>query len=213
MLSLANWLSRSSTSGHSGYGFYVCGLTFHWTFVSLAVPLTLMCFTGWVWPVPLMLCCIGCDLFHWSFHVFFAVTCSNYVAVLRWLWPVPLKLSCYKYKLGGITSTFHNLSLNGCDLNPAEERDPESDHRELQSFLPKWLHGHFLVVSEDCREPQGLGGGGGGGGDLGTCTLWASLSCTFLQTLPDLVTPLKGHSLSPRSCPPTRSAPSERFRY
>ena len=25
---------------------------------------------------------------------------------------------------------------------------------------------------------------------------------TFLQTLPDLVTPLKGHSLSPRSCPP-----------
>ena len=27
----------------------------------------------------------------------------------------------------------------------------------------------------------------------------------------ELVTPLKGHSLSPRSCPPTRSAPSERF--
>ena len=25
----------------------------------------------------------------------------------------------------------------------------------------------------------------------------------FLQTLPELVTPLKGHSLSPRSCPPT----------
>ena len=31
-------------------------------------------------------------------------------------------------------------------------------------------------------------------------TLRASLSGTFLQTLPDLVTPLKGHSLSPRSC-------------
>ena len=44
-------------------------------------------------------------------------------------------------------------------------------------------------------------------------TLRASLSGTFLQTLPDLVTPLKGHSLSPRSCPPTRSAPSERFGY
>ena len=28
-----------------------------------------------------------------------------------------------------------------------------------------------------------------------------------------LVTPLKGHSLSPRSCPATRSAPSERFGY
>ena len=38
-------------------------------------------------------------------------------------------------------------------------------------------------------------------------TLPASLSGTFLQTLPDLVTPLKGHFLSPRSCPPTRSAP------
>ena len=41
----------------------------------------------------------------------------------------------------------------------------------------------------------------------------ASLSGTFLQTLPDLVMPLKRHSLSPRSCPPTRSAPSERFGY
>ena len=44
-------------------------------------------------------------------------------------------------------------------------------------------------------------------------TLRAPLSVTFLQTLPDLVMPLKGHSLSPRSCPPTRSAPSKRFRY
>ena len=44
-------------------------------------------------------------------------------------------------------------------------------------------------------------------------TLRASLSGTFLQTLPDLVTSLKGHSLSPRSCPPTRSAPSEKFGY
>ena len=42
-----------------------------------------------------------------------------------------------------------------------------------------------------------------------TPTLPASLSGTFLQTLPDLVTPLKRHSLFPRSCPPTRSAPSE----
>ena len=42
-------------------------------------------------------------------------------------------------------------------------------------------------------------------------TLRESLSGTFLQTLPDLVTPLKGHSLPPRSCPPTRSASSERF--
>ena len=57
--------------------------------------------------------------------------------------------------------------------------------------------------------------GGGGGGeeerdrdrerDIESIytTLRASLSGTFLQTLPDLVTPLKGHSLSPRSCPAT----------
>ena len=40
-------------------------------------------------------------------------------------------------------------------------------------------------------------------------------SGTFFQTLPDLVTPLKGnaYNLSPRSCPPTRSAPSERLGY
>ena len=44
-------------------------------------------------------------------------------------------------------------------------------------------------------------------------TLQASLSGTFLQTLPELVTPLKGHSVSPCSCPPTRSAPSERFGF
>ena len=44
-------------------------------------------------------------------------------------------------------------------------------------------------------------------------TLPASLSGTVLQTLPELVAPLKGHSLSPRSCPLTLSAPSERFGY
>ena len=43
-------------------------------------------------------------------------------------------------------------------------------------------------------------------------TLGSLLSGTFLQTLPDLVTPLKGHSLSPRGCPAMRSVPSERFR-
>ena len=49
--------------------------------------------------------------------------------------------------------------------------------------------------------------------DMVMTTLRTSLSGTFLQTLPDLVTPLKGHSLSPRSCPATRSAYSERFGY
>ena len=45
------------------------------------------------------------------------------------------------------------------------------------------------------------------------CTLRASLSGTFLQTLPELVTPVKTHSLFPRSCPPTVSAPSGKFQY
>ena len=44
-------------------------------------------------------------------------------------------------------------------------------------------------------------------------TLRAPLSGTFLQTLPDLVASLKGHSLSPHSCPATWSAPSKRFGY
>ena len=44
-------------------------------------------------------------------------------------------------------------------------------------------------------------------------TLRASLSGTFLQTLPELVTPLKGHSLPPQSCPLMLSVPSDRFGY
>ena len=39
-------------------------------------------------------------------------------------------------------------------------------------------------------------------------TLQALLSGTLLQTLPDLITPLKGHSLFPRGCRLTRSEPS-----
>ena len=46
-----------------------------------------------------------------------------------------------------------------------------------------------------------------------THTLRALFSGTFLQTLPDLVMPLKGHSSSPRSCPATWSPPSKRFGY
>ena len=41
----------------------------------------------------------------------------------------------------------------------------------------------------------------------------ASLSSTFLQTLPELVMPLKGHSLSPCELSLMLSAPSESFGY
>ena len=51
------------------------------------------------------------------------------------------------------------------------------------------------------------------GREGGWGTLRASLSGTLLQTLPDLVTPLKGYSLCPHSCPEMRLALSERFRY
>ena len=44
----------------------------------------------------------------------------------------------------------------------------------------------------------------------GVRTLWTWLLGTFLQTLPESVTPLKGHSLSLRNCPLMLSAPSER---
>ena len=63
----------------------------------------------------------------------------------------------------------------------------------------------------------GRGAEGGGAGGVGVegvrFTLRASLSGTFLQTLPDFVMSLKGHALSPRSCLATRSAPSERFGF
>ena len=80
-----------------------------------------------------------------------------------------------------------------------------------------------VVFTSMLGKKQGVEGGGGAlwsvevGAlwrvEVGGCTLRSSFSGTFLQTLPDLVTLLKGHSLSPRSCPPTRSAPSERFGY
>ena len=47
--------------------------------------------------------------------------------------------------------------------------------------------------------------------DKQAATFGASVSGTFLQTLQELVTPLKGDSL--RSCPPTSSTPSERFEH
>ena len=59
-------------------------------------------------------------------------------------------------------------------------------------------------------SPAGIVGSATGESGVVECiystiyTLRASLSGTFLQTLPDLVTSLKRHSLSPRRCPPVR---------
>ena len=92
------------------------------------------------------------------------------------------------------------------------ERGREGEQNEGGGWGRKWQCG-----DREAGEEKQKGGGGGGRereGEKEESTLRASLSGTLLQTLPDLVTPLKGHSLSPRSCPATRSAPSEsRFGY
>ena len=74
----------------------------------------------------------------------------------------------------------------------ATHANPRSEHR-----FPAPSFRRALTASVDCY----------------TEIKSASLSGTFLQTLPYLVTPLKGYSLSPLGCPPTRSASSESFGY
>ena len=91
-------------------------------------------------------------------------------------------------------------------LKPAPQTQTATAH--LQTTWTVYIDGQGTHVLPCGKIPGGEERGG-----MGWATLRASLSGTFLQTLPDLVTPLKGHSESPRSCPPTRSAPSERFGY
>ena len=86
--------------------------------------------------------------------------------------------------LGSQPAALHGLGLAEVDVDA-------KTHRPCVSLTGHWSCG--VVVTAD--------------------TFRASLSGNFLQTLPGLVTPLKGHSLSPRSCPPTRSVPFERFGY
>ena len=98
----------------------------------------------------------------------------------------PLYLAC---KPSDITSTLFGLQTKRHHIHsiwPANQATSPDSKRENETASP-----------DTYGEP----------------TLRASLSGTFLQTLPDLVTPLKGYSLSPRSCPATRSAPSEKFGY
>ena len=67
----------------------------------------------------------------------------------------------------------------------------------------------YVVALTECRTRDSHNCWSNGNGFRVKCafTLPASLSGTFLQTLPELGAPLKGHCLPPRSCPPTRSAP------
>ena len=111
---------------------------------------------------------------------------------------------------------FPKIILRPCHYNTARKlslrmKPPPT----LLAILPPTLPSQAYIISE-CIVNRCTS-------SIWANTLQASLSGTFLHTpciafrhlppnLPDLVTPLKGHSLSPRSCPPTRSAPSERFR-
>ena len=93
------------------------------------------------------------------------------------------------------------------------------DHRD--NLYPYLYQSHYCVPVPLSSISMRLGHRGTTSIPKFTCpiivsqssTLRASLSGTFLQTQPDLVMPLKGHSLSPRSCPPTWSVPSERFGF
>ena len=83
----------------------------------------------------------------------------------------------------------------------------------LGDFPSLFLLSNIFFSSHNSRKGGRAEVRGRSGRGIVPPTLRASLSGTFLQTLPDLVTPLKGQSLSLRSCPPTRSAPSKRLGY
>ena len=73
---------------------------------------------------------------------------------------------------------------------------------ELQNVL----HGAAAAFSERRTELQNVLHGAA----AAFCLLWTEDRTAESAPAP---TPLKGHSLSPRSCPPTLSAPSDRFGY
>ena len=114
----------------------------------------------------------------------------------------------------GATRSLATSNRLGNIIEPGQYRaetsySPHSEHRLSGTFLqtpsiafrhlPPNSEHRFLALSSKLRDLF----------PAPSSKLRVSLSGTFLQTLPDLVTPLKGHSLSPPSCPPTRSAPSE----
>ena len=120
---------------------------------------------------------------------------TDVVTALRNVW-VLIKLQALVYDILPSTTAIVRYVIDPRKLSANEQTTflPNSKHWFTTSFLGK-----------RCRKTM-----------LGVCfppTLRASISGTFFQTLPDLVTSLKGHSLSPRSCPVTRSAASETFGY
>ena len=87
-----------------------------------------------------------------------------------------------------------------------------------ESFKIRWKHSPYhcqpachLCICSSLARTEGFSRTGYGRGwhRYVVLTLWARLSGTFLQTLPEWGTPLKGHSLSPCSCLPALSSPSE----
>ena len=95
----------------------------------------------------------------------------------------------------------------------AETKVHSAESRRCRPFCFTSTEARWLIRDGDRGERKSEGSTAGYRPKKKRSTLRASLSGTFLQNLPDLVTPLKGHSLFPRSCPATRSAPSGRFLY
>ena len=85
-------------------------------------------------------------------------------------------------------------------LSPFHATQTPTSHQITLNNPPPHTHTHThsLVITDSSQNKE-------------TNMLQASLSGTFLQTLPKFIMPMKGHSLSLSSCPPTLSAHSTRF--
>ena len=133
------------------------------------------------------------SFFSLFFFLFFFLTRGGYVSCLR---------ACLGARLLPQSYQYPNLSEGADRVDGQLRGDKECPFSGVTKSGRVWRK----VLESDARSVVRC--------RKAMLEVWlAPTSGTFLQILPDLVTPLKGHSLSPRSCPSTRSAPSERFGY
>ena len=92
---------------------------------------------------------------------------------------------------------------------PNNDVNPTSEDIKLHNIIEGADSvGGQLRGDKECPS-SGVTNSGRGLEEVTESVYVTSLSGTLHQTLPELVTPLMRHSLSPRSCPPTQSVPSE----
>ena len=128
-------------------------------------------------------------------------------------------------KEGGTTVNEHQDILATISPHP-----PTPPHTPAHSFLSDWIilvhkKGKPIIVivyAFMCYFPTGAHRPTTSMPDVFSCNQMSNIkkavafnkwarTLTVPQTLPDLVPPLKGHSLPPHSCPVTWTAPSKRF--